>query len=425
MPDCTTIRIALSLNVQHGYARETMRGILNAAAPYQGFGDSDARRRRSPQRWRLQLFARMDDPGGRRQQGDILSFAPHAIIYENLLLNDDKSPTCTLRSVLERIPCLKIELYPFDERPIWPSISSDDVAVGRLAAEYFQNLGLQHFAFFGEEYFEYSRRRRAGFEDALRVSPRPQERKRKSSLHVPYYDRGKRNWRAGIRDWIASMQFPVGIFAANDLFATELLEELAGTAWNVPEQIAVLGVDNDDLLCHLAHPQVSSIVPGFRQVGRAAVGVLAQMFADNGAAPSETFISPLRVVTRQSTDILHVPDAQIAAAVRYIRGHSLDNISVKELVQKVPGNRRRLEKRFFDLVGRSPLEEIHRVRIAKAKLLLLEGKSVEQVAYEMHFSSPKYFATLFQRLTHMTPSEFKLLDQRALIKKPLKVRPAR
>ena len=155
-------------------------------------------------------------------------------------------------------------------------------------------------------------------------------------------------------------------------------------------------------------------MPGFRQVGRAAVGLLAQMFANSEEVAGETFISPLRVVARQSTDILCLPDAQVAAAVRYIRSHAMDNISVKELVQKVPGNRRRLENKFADLVGRTPMEEIHRVRIGKAKELLRMGKSVEQAAYEMHFSSPKYFATLFRRITGLTPSEFKLRDGQPL-----------
>lgn len=325
-----------------------------------------------------------------------------------------------MRGIVNQIPGPKVELYPFGARPNWPGISSDDVAVGRLAAEYFQGLSLRHFAFFGDERYEYSRLRRTGFQDALNAALRPKEHKLKSPVIVPYCDRGSNTWRAGVRQWVNTLQFPVGIFAANDLFATELMEELAQTHWNIPEEIAVLGVDNDDLLCNLAYPRVSSVVPGFRQVGRAAVGLLAQLFAKNCAVPHESLIPPLRVVTRQSTDILHVPDAQVAAAVRYIRSHALDNISVKELVQKVPGNRRRLERRFFDLIGRTPMEEIHRVRIAKAKLLLMEGKSVEQVAYEMHFSSPKYFSTLFRRVTALTPSEFKLRDYQPLLDKPSK-----
>ena len=423
MSDCTTLRIALSLNVQHGYARETMRGILDAAMPHQGFGNAPARRQRGSQQWQFQLFARIDDPSGHRQLREMRSFAPHGIIYENLRLQNYEKLGCTLRNVLEPIPGPKVELYPFCTRPKWPAISSDDLAVGRLAAEHFQGLGLRHFAFFGDAFHEYSRLRRVGFNDALRLSARPQDHNGKSFPAVPYFDCGKQNWRDVVRAWVGSLQLPVGIFAANDFFATELLQEMADTAWKVPEEIAVLGVDNDDLLCHLAHTRISSIVPGFRQVGRAAVGVLAQLFAGNGAAPSETFISPMRVVTRQSTDILHVPDAQVAAAIQYIRSRVMDNISVKELVQKVPGNRRRLEKRFFGQIGRTLMEEIHRVRIAQAKLLLSEGKSVEQTAYEMHFSSPKYFATLFHRVTGLTPSEFKLLDYQALIDKPSKIPP--
>ncbi len=421
MTDCAILRIALSLNVQHGYARETLRGILDAAPSHQGFGDARVHQRGGSQQWRLKLFTRVDDPGGHRQRHEIQSFAPHGIIYENLRLGDHKDPHRNLRRLLKRIAGPKIELYPFGKRPEWPAISSDDVAVARMAVEYFQSLGLRHFAFLGDEGHEYSRVRRAGFENALRPPESEEKPNRKISGTVSYYDYGKRNWRAGVRAWIGSLQLPVGIFCATDLFATDLIHELAYTSWGVPDQVAVLGVDNDDLLCKLAYPQVSSVVPGFRQVGRAAVGLLAQMLTNSDVEVGETFIAPLRVVARQSTDILCLPDAQVAAAVRYIRSHAMDNISVKELVQKVPGNRRRLEKKFADVVGRTPMEEIHRVRIGKAKELLRMGKSVEEAAYEMHFSSPKYFATLFRRITGVTPSEFKLRDGQPLTDKSVEV----
>lgn len=425
MSDCTTLRIALSLSVQFSYSRETLRGIMDAAPPHQGFGKASADLRRNDRQWRFQLLPRIDDPGGHRQQREIKSFAPHGIIYENLRLENYKKLGCTLRNILEHIPGHKVELYPFGTRPKWPAISSDDAAVGRLAAEHFLGMGLRHFAYFGDQFHDYSRLRRAGFENSLKAAAAPGGGTQNSLSFFPYYERGKRNWRQGVREWIGSLRFPVGIFSANDLFATELMEELAQTDWKIPEEIAILGVDNDDLLCNLAYPPISSVVPGFRQAGRTAVGLLSQLLAGQREGPSEILVPPLRVVPRQSTDILHVPDAQVAAAVRYIRSHAQDNLSVKELVQKVPGNRRRLEKKFFDLIGRTPLEEIHRVRIAKAKLLLLEGKSIEQVAYEMHFSSPKYFATLFHRITDLTPSEFKVLDLQAFIGNSLEALPTR
>ena len=417
MSDCTPLRIVLSMNVQYGYSRETLRGIIDASTAFQYFGLVSTNRRVGGRQWRFQLFTGIGDPKGWHQQREIQAIAPHGIIYENRQLKDSENRDRTLRNLLERIPGPKVELYPFGTRPKWTAISSDDVAVGHMAAEHFEGLGLRSFAFFGHHYHEYSRLRRAGFENALNSSALQDSRRSKSPVRVPYYDRGKKNWTAGLRAWIGALQLPVGIFAANDFFATELLEELAQTGWKIPEEIAVLGVDDDDLLCNLGCPRLSSVVPGFRQVGRAAVGVLAELLAGSDAVPRETLILPLRIVTRQSTDILHVPDAQVAGAVKYIRNHSLENLSVKELIQKVPGNRRRLEKKFFSLIGRTPMAEIHRVRIARAKILLMEGKSVEQVAYEMHFSSAKYFATLFHRITGLTPSEFKLLDYHAIIRK--------
>ncbi len=313
------------------------------------------------------------------------------------------------------VRCPGVEVFQVSRTAsLYASVNTDHLMIGRLAAEYLTELGLRHFAFFGGSQYTYSQRRLEGFQDCLRNPPKSRLQMGQPRQEAQVFDRCLPGWQALIESWLKNLPRPVGIFAANDLFATEILQELIKTGWRIPEDAAVLGVDDDELQCNLAYPPISSIQPGFRQVGRAAARMLEQLLKGEEVAAAVS-VPPLRVVARYSTDITHVDNEFVAEALRCIRGSPLTNLSVKVLLNRIPTNRRRLERAFVETLGRTPMEEIHRVRVLKIKELLMAGKSIEQTAREMHFSSPKYMTTLFRRITGLTPSEYQAELQNPLM----------
>ena len=153
--------------------------------------------------------------------------------------------------------------------------------------------------------------------------------------------------RAAIGSWLASLPRPLALFAANDLWGSELVQAARERGLRVPADLAILGVDNEELLCEISHPPLSSIRIGSEQIGRTAVAVLERLLQGKSAAPDIPRVAPVEVIIRQSTDVLAVEDPDVAAALQHIRQHAVDGLSVKQLLEAVPVNRRTLERRFI------------------------------------------------------------------------------
>jgi LacI family transcriptional regulator len=218
----------------------------------------------------------------------------------------------------------------------------------------------------------------------------------------------RRKRAAAMGAWLASLPKPLAVFAANDLWGSELVQAAREVGLHVPDDVSILGVDNEELLCEISHPPLSSIRMGAEQIGRAAV-VLLQRLLDGkavGALPIPR-VPPAGVVTRQSTDVLAVEDPDVAAAIRHIRRHAVEGLSVKQMLDALAVNRRTLERRFVSVLGHTPLEEIRRVRLERAKLLLQTDMPIYDVAARSGFATPEYLATSFLRATGMTPTAFR------------------
>jgi LacI family transcriptional regulator len=171
--------------------------------------------------------------------------------------------------------------------------------------------------------------------------------------------------------------------------------------------VAVLGVDNDELLCEMSYPPLSSIRLGAEQIGRTAVDLLEKLMQGKKIGAEPARIPPMELVTRQSTDTLAVEDPEVAAALRHIRLHATEGISVKQLMEEVTMNRRTLERRFNSIVGHTPLEEIRRVRLERAKVLLQTDLPIYEVALQAGFATPEYLATSFRQAEGTTPTAFR------------------
>ena len=194
----------------------------------------------------------------------------------------------------------------------------------------------------------------------------------------------------------------------NDACGQQLLEVCRYFGFNVPDEVAVIGIDDDELLCDLAYPSLTSIALNARQTGYMAASLLDRMMAGEPVQEQKYSIKPIGVEKRVSTDLIAVTDPCVAQAIAYIREHPMQNLQVDDLLKVIPLSRRVLESRFRRMLNRTPHEEIVRVRVEYIKKRL--AKSDDQlavIAEEMEFPHPEYLSVLFKKETGLTPSEFR------------------
>jgi LacI family transcriptional regulator len=287
-----------------------------------------------------------------------------------------------------------------------PSVFPDDARVGRLAAQYLKELGLQHFACTGPIEFMYSKMRKQAFLAELKtdvsvVHEYTMIRESGADANITGID-------FKMLDWLRGLPKPVGIFATSDARASELLQICRFGEIDVPQDVCVLGVDNDELIAALSYPPLSSIELPTEKIGYEAARLLEDLM--NGQAPPTRPIlfPPVRVVSRQSTNVLAIADSDVVTAVRYIREHVHTGVTVVDILRQVPLNRRYLERKFKNHLGRTPLQEILRVRIERAReLLATTDLSMPAIARRSGFPTGEQLATVFRRTTGTTPTLFR------------------
>lgn len=290
--------------------------------------------------------------------------------------------------------------------PDVPWVETDDAAIARVALEHLAERGFRHFAYCGDPRFAWSRWREEHFTAGVAalgakcsVWNAPRERADGAA--------GPREQRK-LAEWVKSLPKPVGILACYDIQAQRLLDACRDAEVAVPEEAAVLGVDDDRLLCDLCSPPLSSVVPSTLRTGYAAAETLDKLMRGETASAAGQLIPPLGVAVRQSTDILAIDDPDIAAAVRFIREHACDGIQVGDVLRRVPLSRRVLESRFQKLIGRTPHDEILRIKIERVKRLLQETDlTLEAIADRCGFRHVEYLSVAFKRATGLPPSRFR------------------
>jgi LacI family transcriptional regulator len=295
--------------------------------------------------------------------------------------------------------------------PELPYVETDDPAIARLAAEHLLQRGFRHFGFCGDHRFNWSKSREQHFQRLI-VEAGADCR----IYRPPDAARGPIPWereRYALGRWLRSLPRPVGIMAAYDIRGREILDVCRELRINVPDEAAVLGVDNDELLCELADQPMSSIIPDTRRTGYEAARLLDQMMSGQTIAPGAYLIPPLGIATRLSTDVLATDDTDISTAVRFIRSHAVEGINVDDVLRAVPLSRRVLEARFQKVLGRTPHEEITRTRLERVKELLTETDlSLTAVAHRTGYKHVEYLSVVFKRETGMPPGEYRARSRR-------------
>jgi LacI family transcriptional regulator len=222
------------------------------------------------------------------------------------------------------------------------------------------------------------------------------------------FDPGLQTLRlAHLAQWLKALKKPVALLASSDARAREVLDACRHVSIHVPEEIAVLGVNDDEMICEMANPPLSSVVHNARRIGYEAAAMLERLMARKKVM-ADIIVDPLSVRCRQSTDLLAIEDPEVAKAVRFIREHACEGIRVDDVLDQVALSRRALEKRFRSAVGRPPHMEIRRAQLERVKELLVGSDfKLEKIAEVTGFSSAQYLAGLFHRIMKMTPGAWR------------------
>ena len=284
---------------------------------------------------------------------------------------------------------------------------TDDEAIARLAAEHLADRGFARLAYFGlprSRQNPWSEIRARAFKKWAGQAGLP------CAVYTGRYSTN-RKWAELQRDlsaWLASLEKPVGLMACNDARALHVLEACRTIGARVPDDVAVIGVDNDEIMCQFSNPPLTSIEQGGRQIGYQAAAMLDRLMAGKRAPRSTIFVEPEGVLTRRSTDTLAIEDPMVAAAVRFIREHGCDGIRVEDVARAVRVSRWTLQPRFKAAMRRTVHAEIRRVQIERAeKLVSATDMPLKQIAVRTGFKHVQYMTTLFRRHLGETPAEYR------------------
>lgn len=313
----------------------------------------------------------------------------------------------TIAAVVRKLGLPTIDTSAARLLPELPYVETDDVAIARLAADHLCEIGFRHFAFCGDRRFRWSENRRLAF--AAELASRKYEL---DVFEIPASARPgshtAENERLG--RWLKTLPQPVAVFACYDVLARRVIEACHDLAISVPDQIAVLGVDDDELLCRLTTPPLSSIQPDARGAGRLAAEYLDRLLAGQPVSP-EHLLPPRGVAVRQSTDVVSVADPVVAAAARFIRMNISRGIKVEDVARAGHVSRRKLEQRFVRALARTPHEEIVRTqwRLVEDLLQHTELKLVA-IARRCGFKHPEYMTAAFTKRYGCSPTEWRRMN---------------
>ncbi|TWT66441.1 Xylose operon regulatory protein [Allorhodopirellula solitaria] len=373
--------VALLVETSNSYSRGVLEGIVDYV--------------RKHERW--SIFLPEQERGGEppkwlgRWQGD-------GIIAR--IEND------SIARALTRSQMPVVDVSAARHLPSIPWVETDDVAIARLAVEHLLDRGFRNLAYCGDPGFNWSNWRRDEF--------RKLAQSENFEPHV--FDTLTRNdakysWtreKRGLAAWLKRLPRPVGIIACYDIQAQKILEVCRELDIAVPEEVAVLGVDNDHLLCELADPPLSSVICNTRRTGYEAASLLDRLMRGETVGDAPVLVKPIGIQARQSTDILAIDDPDVVAALRFIREHVFEGINVADIVRHVPLSRRVLESRFQKMLGRSPHAEINRLKLDRIKQLLRETDfSLPEIASRTGFEHDEYLSVFFRKATGMPPGKYR------------------
>jgi LacI family transcriptional regulator len=304
-----------------------------------------------------------------------------------------------------RLPTVDIETIVPDNR--WAGrVFSDDVKRARFAVDHFRERGFRRFAYFGPPSRRYSSLRGRLFAAEVGAAGF------RCAIYTPGYRTTRRiDWTRQERlasQWLASLDKPVAVFTADGFCGRLLTEICEASGVTVPEDVAIVAGDNDELMCGVLRPTLSGVVLGCRHIGYESAALLERLMRGEPVPKDPILIEPLGVIARESSDILAFDDPDLTDAIRFIRSRASEGINVSDVLREVPISRRKLELRFHEHFGCSPAEEIRRVRLNQARQLLADSdKTIAEVADACGFANASRLCIAFRKRFGMTPLAFR------------------
>jgi len=288
----------------------------------------------------------------------------------------------------------------------FPRVTSDAQAVVRMAIEHLKERGFTTIAFCGEphrHFIDYwqeayvARMKEEGLQAFACPAPPSPHRRASENTHQQYRQR-----------WLEGLPKPVGVIGWDTVTCRHLALACAEAGFDVPDQVAILGLESDDLLGRVVHPPISGVDIPVEMIGYEAARILGKLLRNRSARVANVRIPPLGVVTRQSTDAIAVSDPKLKEALRFIREHAHEGIAVGDVLEAVPMARRTLERCFREALGRSPAEDIRWTKIQKVRALLIStDMSIPDVAKACGFNYVEHMIPVFRKYHGTTPSRFR------------------
>lgn len=281
----------------------------------------------------------------------------------------------------------------------FPVIRADNPEIGRLGFTHLRERGFNRFLFAGWDEAGLSNDRRCGYVQAARESGFEV-----AEVHVVQEGSDVQV----LSDALGGDPRPAALFAVNDEVGLNMVRAAKEASISVPEQLAVLGVDNHPILCRISHPLLSSIDPGTTRIGYRAAERIQEVFQGKPMMPGEERIAPVRVVSRSSTDIVSTSDEKLSEVFRTISEQGCDDLEISSLAKRSGMSRRSLETRYKSTFGFTMGEHIIRVKVKRAcELLEYTDFYTPDIAAECNWPSASHMGVMFKRHMKMTPTEYR------------------
>jgi LacI family transcriptional regulator len=330
----------------------------------------------------------------------LTSWKPDGIIMRDSLIKNEL--------IKLRIPTILVQHDSSYSKDL-PVVTTDSFSIAKMASEHFIERGLKNFAFCGFDNYEWSNYRKhffckhntkSGFKTYVYSSPK----------NIRMHDWEKE--QSHVSDWLKTVPKPVGLLACNDDRGQHILEVCKRLSLKVPEDVAVIGVDNDPMICDIGDPPLTSIALNVESAGYEAAKLLDQMIDNQEIKAQPINVSPTHIVHRQSTDLLAVSDPEVVVAIRFIKENAKNKILVDDVVKITRIGRRSLEQRFRKTIHRSIYDEIRKVRVEMISKLLIETDlPISHISSLFNFTDVEHISRYFKKEKGIGLREFRKLHQ--------------
>ncbi len=372
-----------SIWVFHGTATSWGRDILRGLARFT--------EHREP--WEFRVHAWGEAPGELPQNGDNVD----GLI---LAVRDERQE----QEIIDRgIPCVNVsgtlDVYRL------PSVILDNLALGRMVADYLLNQGVRRFAYCGNDLWGFSPQRLKGFRQVVEeagcecIAFEPSRRE-----HLALGEQEL----AELAQWVLSLPKPIGLMACNDIRGRDVATACLRAGVRVPDDIAIVGVDNHDLMCTITVPPLSSVDTGAERVGYEAARLLDRLMSGERPAPEPLYVRPREVVVRRSSDVVAVRDELVAATLKFIKRRVDNNLTVAKVAEEMGVSRRLLERKFRTVLNRTVHNEIRRAQMDTARRLLVDtDMPLSEITKRCGFRYFSHFSQVCNEELHMPPGKYR------------------